>query len=36
MVTKKKPVKSVKPKVVKKQHTQTRKKKKIDPMLKVD
>lgn len=36
MATKKKPVKSVKPKVVKNQQTQTRKKKKIDPMLKVD
>ena len=33
MATKKKPVK---PKVVKNQQTQTRKKKKIDPMLKVD
>lgn len=36
MAVKKKPVKSAKPKTVKKQQTQTRKKKKIDPMLKVD
>ena len=36
MAVKKKPVKSAKPKAAKKQQTQTRKKKKIDPMLKVD